>query len=199
VLKEGDVEPDDVPSVTATHSGVDQTVRCKVKAARGPKTMPAELAGPESVPSGGGPSGFGSAGPLPTEVTLGGSGGHADPTAARMATELLELEEQTEVLSGSGVSSPGPVAAAAAAVAVGDPVESVVAAIETPQKARLSSEISLKLYLTREISHLYWTNEKCKIIKDKTLTIKDILLVVTRLDRMEGDTPSLCGKVVVKQ
>jgi len=71
VLKEGDVEPNDVPSVTATHSGVDQTVRCKVKGARGPKTMPAELAGPESVPSGGGPSGFGSAGPLPTEVTLG--------------------------------------------------------------------------------------------------------------------------------
>jgi len=152
VLKEGDVEPDDVPSVTATHSGVDQTVRCKVKAARGPKTMPAELAGPESVPSGGGPSGFGSAGPLPTEVTLGGSGGHADPTAARMATELLELEEQTEVLSGSGVSSPGPVAAAAAAVTVGDPVESVVAARNATESATFLRNLTETVPNTRKLT-----------------------------------------------
>jgi len=158
VLKEGDVEPDDVPSVTATHSGVDQTVRCKVKAARGPKTMPAELAGPESVPSGGGPSGLGSAGPLPTEVTLGGSGGHADPTAARMATELLELEEQTEVLSGSGVSSPGPVgagtpaAAAAAAVAVGDPVESVVAARNATESATFLRNLTETVPNTRNLT-----------------------------------------------
>ena len=55
MLKEGDVEPDDVPSVTATHSGVDQTVKCKIKAARGPESMPTELAGPESVPFGTGP------------------------------------------------------------------------------------------------------------------------------------------------
>jgi len=150
VLKEGDVEPDDVPSVTATHSGVDQTVRCKVKAARGPKTMPAELAGPKSVPSGGGPSGFGSAGPLPTEVTLGGSGGHADPTAARMATELLELEEQTEVLSGSGVSSP--VAAAAAAVAVGDPVESVVAARNATESATFLRNLTETVPNTRNLT-----------------------------------------------
>jgi len=152
VLKEGDVEPDDVPSVTATHSGVDQTVRCKVKAARGQKTMPAELAGPESVPSGGGPSGFGSAGPLPTEVTLGGSGGHADPTAARMATELLELEEQTEVLSGSGVSSPGPVAAAAAAVAVGDPVENVVAARNATESATFLRNLTETVPNTRNLT-----------------------------------------------
>ena len=55
VLKEGDVEPVDVSSVSATHSGVDHTVRCKIKAATGPESVSIELAGPESVPPGGGP------------------------------------------------------------------------------------------------------------------------------------------------
>jgi len=90
VLKEGDVEPDDVPSVTST-------VRCKVKAARGPESMSAELAGPESVPSGGGPGSLGSTGPLLAETTLGGSGGQADSTAVRIAPEL------SEVFSDSGI------------------------------------------------------------------------------------------------
>ena len=84
VLREGDVVPDDVPSVTSI-------VRCKIKAERGPESMSAELAGPESVPFGGGPGSFGSADPLPAEATLGGSDGLADPTAVTIAPELSEV------------------------------------------------------------------------------------------------------------
>ena len=152
MLKEGDVEPDDVPSVTATHSGVDQTVKCKINAARGPESMPTELAGPESVPFGDWPGSFGSAGPLPAEAILGGPGGHADPTAVKIAPESLGTKRQSEVIPGSGVSGP--------VVAVGDPVESLVSA-RNPHKVLLSPQISLlplgialRAQPTYQISHI---------------------------------------------
>jgi len=107
--------------------------------------MSAELAGPESVSSEGGPGNSGSAGPLPAETALGGSGGLADPTAARIAPELLE------VLFGSGVSGPGPVgvgipAAAAAAAAVGDPGESAVSARNRTEHATYLRNLTIILY-----------------------------------------------------
>jgi len=164
VLKEGDVEPDDVPSVTATHSGVDQTVKCKIKAARGPESMPTELAGPESVPFADWPGSFGSAGALPAEAILGGPGGHADPTAVRIAPESLDTERQSEVLPGSGVSCPvdvgTPAAAVAAAVAVGDPVERLVSVrnshkvLLSPQISLLPLGIALSTQPTYQISHI---------------------------------------------
>ena len=166
MLKEGDVEPDDVPSVTATHSGVDQTVKCKIKAARGPESMPTELAGPESVPFGDWPGSFGSAGPLPAEAILGGPGGHADPTAVRIAPESLDTERQSEVLPGSGVSypvdvgTPAATVAVAAAVAVGDAVESLVSVrnshkvLLSPQISLLPLGIALRAQPTYQISHI---------------------------------------------
>ena len=61
--KEGDVEPDDVPSVSVT---VEQSVRSMDTAATGPTS--AELAGPVSVSFEGGPGISGSVGPLPAET-----------------------------------------------------------------------------------------------------------------------------------
>ena len=84
-------------------------------AARGPESVSAGLAGPESVSFEGGPGISGSAGPLLVETTLGGSSGLADPTATGIPLEL------SGVLSGSGDSGPG-------RVGVGVPAAAAVAA-----------------------------------------------------------------------
>ena len=119
---EGDVEPDDVPLVV---DSAKQSVRSSVTAARGPLSVTAELAGPESVPFGGGSGTSGSTGPLTVGTTLRGSGGHSDPA-------VIEISPvQSRVLSGGGNSSLGlvgvgiPAAAADAATAatVGGVVE----------------------------------------------------------------------------
>jgi len=119
---EGDVEPDDVPLAV---DSAKQSVRSLVTAARGPLSVATELAGPESVPFGGGFGTSGSIGPLTVGTTLRGSGGHSDPAVREISSV------QSRVLSGSGGSSPGlvgvgiPAAAADAATAatVGDVVE----------------------------------------------------------------------------
>jgi len=95
---EGDVESDDVPLVV---DSAVLSVRSSVTAARGPLSVTAELAGPESVPFGGGPGNSGSIGPLTVGTTLRGSGGHSDPA-------VIEISPvQSRVLSGSGDSSLG--------------------------------------------------------------------------------------------
>ena len=63
--------------------------------------MATELAGPESVPPGGGPGISGTAGPLTAGATLGGSSGHSDPAVTGISSV------QSRVLSGSGDSDPG--------------------------------------------------------------------------------------------
>jgi len=106
--RKGDVEPDDVPPV----AGITEfSVRSQDTAARGLQSVATKLAGPESVPFGGGPGISGSA----VGTTLGGSSGHSDPTVVRISSV------QSRVLSGSGDSGPGlvgvPAAAAVAAAA----------------------------------------------------------------------------------
>jgi len=85
VRREGDVEPDDVPSVSVT---TEYVVRSQDTAARGPESMAARLTGPESVPLESGPGISGSTGPLSAKTVLGGSGGHADPTVAGIPLKL---------------------------------------------------------------------------------------------------------------
>jgi len=131
---EGDVEPDDVPLAV---DSAKQSVRSSVTAARGPLSMTTELAGPESVPFGGGSGTSGSIGPLTVGTTLRGSGGHSDPA-------VMEISPvQSRVLSGSGGSSLGlvgvgiPAAAADAATAatVGGVVEGTGSAESFAERA----------------------------------------------------------------
>jgi len=80
--------------------------------------MAAELAGPKSVPFGGGPGISGSIGRLTTGTTPGGSSGHTDPTVVGISLV------QSRVLSSCGdsgpVGVPAAAAVAAAAATVGD-------------------------------------------------------------------------------
>jgi len=96
--REEDVEPDDVPLVA---DPVVLPVRSPVTAARRPVSVTTEVAGPESVPFGGGSGNSGSVGPLTVGTTLRGSSGHLDPTGDE--TPLV----QSRVLSDSGDSGPG--------------------------------------------------------------------------------------------
>jgi len=96
-----------------------------------------ELAGPESVPFGGGSGNSGSVGPLTVGTTLRGSGGHLDPALIEISPVL------SRVLSGSGDSSLGlvgvgiPAAAADAVTAatVGDFVEHTGSARSIAERA----------------------------------------------------------------
>jgi len=101
--REEDVEPDDVPLVAEP---VELPVRLSVTAARGPLSVTTELAGPESVPFGGGPGILGSVSPLTVGTTLGGSSGHLDPLKMKLPWYSQE--------SSPTVATPAPVASVSA-------------------------------------------------------------------------------------
>ena len=114
-----DVEPDDVAPETE-NSGV---VRLQVKAARGPESLPLQLAGPPSAPAPAeGGSGEVSLGPLLAEASFGASGSRMDPVdphqEGRMSFQpSLEFAtrqyESSSALSDSGVPGGPPPDAAA--------------------------------------------------------------------------------------
>jgi len=101
-----------------------------------------EVAGPESVPCGGGPGNSGSVGPLTVGSTLRGCSGHLDPTMVEFSLV------QSGVLSGSfdsylglvGVGIPAVAADAADAAPVGDVEECVGNIRDTAERADLPSE-----------------------------------------------------------
>ena len=101
--REEDVEPDDVPLVA---DPVDLPVRSLVTAARGPLSVTTKLAGPESVPFGGGSGNSGSVGPLTVGTTMRGSSGHLDPL-------MIKLPWYSQEFSPT-VATPAPVASASA-------------------------------------------------------------------------------------
>ena len=149
--REENVEPDDAPLVA---DPVELPVRSPVTAARGPLSMTTELAGPESVPFGGGSGNSGSVGPLTVGTTLRGSSGHLDPTENE--TPLV----QSRVLSDSGDSGPGRVgvgvtAAAAAVVAAAATVRGIVEREESTRHTveRADSPTNHTHTLKDQISH----------------------------------------------
>ena len=122
--------------------------------ARGPQSVSTELAGPESVPLGGGPGISGSIGPLTVGTTLRGFSGHLDPT-----DDEIPLV-QSRVLSNSGDSGPGRVgvpaaAAVAAAVAtVWDSAEREESTRNTVQMANSSTNRKLKTHTIPDLTNV---------------------------------------------
>ena len=151
--READVEPDDVSPVAGI---IEFSVRSPDTVARGPQSVSTELAGPESVPLGGGPGISGSIGPLTVGTTLRGFSGHLDPTENE--TPLV----QSRVLSNSGDSGPGRVgvgvsaaAAVAAAVAtVWDSAEREESTRNTVQMANSSTNRKLKAHTIPDLTNV---------------------------------------------
>jgi len=113
-----------------------------------------ELAGPESVPLGGGPGISGSIGPLTVGTTLRGFSGHLDPTDDE--TPLV----QSRVLSNSGDSGPGrvgvgvPAAVAAAVATVWDSAEREESTRNTVQMANSSTNRKLKTHTILDLTNV---------------------------------------------
>jgi len=190
---EGDVEPDDVPLVV---DSAKQSVRSSVTAARGPLFVTTELAGPESVPFGGGSGTYGSIGPLTVGTTLRGSGGHSDPA-------VMEISPvQSRVLSGSGGSSlglvgvgiPAAAADAAAAATVGGVVERTGRAESFAERA--DSPTNRTHTIGQDLSHTEMPN--LTTTKKPDLTV---VLTVTEVFTLRSPTrrPRAHHKIVSHQ
>ena len=116
--------------------------------------MSTELAGPESVPLGGGPGISGSIGPLTVGTTLRGFSGHLDPT-----DDEIPLV-QSRVLSNSGDSGPGrvgvgvPAAVAAAVATVWDSAEREESTRNTVQMANSPTNRKLKTHTIPDLTNV---------------------------------------------